>query len=163
NKNHIFMIELVKLMKIKNMPFYWIFVGTGVLYEEIKELVKKENLQDYIKVLGRREDVNQLYPLMDVFVLPSYSEGLPTVCVEAQVSGVPCGVSDTITKEIDMGLGMVCFASLLRPEDWIHAIQDTIQIIKPSQQRIREKLIEKKFSNEASAKLYEDFILGEKS
>ena len=36
---------------------------------------------------------------MDFFVLPSYFEGLPTVAVEAQASGLPCLMSDTITRE----------------------------------------------------------------
>lgn len=161
NKNHAFLLEIIKKMKEQQLPFYWIFIGTGVLLDAIKAQVEEENLGDYVQVLGRREDVQTLYPLMDVFVLPSFSEGLPTVCVEAQASGTPCVVSDTITDEIDMELGMVSFEALTDPDGWIQAIEASVKKQIPSQSEIRQRLTEKKFSNAASADLYEAFILGE--
>lgn len=161
NKNHTFLLEIIKKMKNQKLPFFWILVGTGNLLEEIKMQVENNQLQDYVRILGRREDVQTLYPLMDVFVLPSFSEGLPTVCVEAQASGTPCVVSDTITNEIDMGLGMVAFQSLGQLEGWIRAIEGSVNKIIPSQDEIKQRLIDKKFSNEASGELYEAFILNE--
>lgn len=160
NKNHSLLIELAKRMKEDSLPYYWLFIGGGKLLEEIKQTVIDENLEDYIGVLGRREDVNLLYPLMDVFTLPSYSEGLPTVCIEAQASRTPCVVSDTITREIDMGLGMVDFVSINKPQDWLLTLQDAVQKSLPSYDIIKQTIINKNFSNETSAKLYEDFVMG---
>jgi len=159
NKNHAFLIDLASKMKEDGLPFFFIFIGTGILIEDVKAAIEQRGLNDYIQVLGRREDVNQLYPLMDVFVLPSYSEGLPTVCVEAQSSGVPCIVSNTITHEIDMDLGMVQFAPLNDLESWSACLQESKSIRIPSMIEIENKLVEKKFSNEASARLYEQFVL----
>lgn len=38
----------------------------------------------------------------DMFLLPSFNEGLPTVALEAQASGIPCLLSDHITKECEI-------------------------------------------------------------
>ena len=39
-------------------------------------------------------------------------EGFGIVALEAQCAGVPCVVANTITKDIDMGLGIISFVSL---------------------------------------------------
>ena len=49
--------------------------------------------------LGRRPDTDRLYQAMDVFLLPSHFEGLPIVGIEAQSAGLPCIMSDRITRE----------------------------------------------------------------
>ena len=49
--------------------------------------------------LGLRNDVQNLYNVMDIFVLPSHYEGLPVVGVEAQANGLPCLFSTKVTKE----------------------------------------------------------------
>ena len=41
-----------------------------------------------------------LYQVMDLFVLPSLYEGLPVSCLEAQVNGLECIVSRTVTDEL---------------------------------------------------------------
>ena len=73
--------------------------GTGERFEIVKEIIQKKGLEDSVRLLGFRQDVERLMQGMDFFVLPSYFEGLPTVAVEAQASGLPCLMSDTITGE----------------------------------------------------------------
>ncbi len=38
-----------------------------------------------------------------MFVFPSFHEGLPVTLIEAQSAGLPCLISDKVTKEVDMG------------------------------------------------------------
>lgn len=44
--------------------------------------------------------VNELYDMMDLFVLPSNFEGFPITLIETQASGFKCLASDVITREI---------------------------------------------------------------
>ena len=82
----------------------------------------QKNISDYIILLGNRNDVDRLYQAMDVFVLPSKYEGLPVVGVEAQTSGLPCLLSDKMTKETKMSTN-ACFISINQGvEIWVDEI-----------------------------------------
>lgn len=99
-KNHKFLIDIFEELHRKTEKAILLLVGQGPLMNEIKEKVNKLELGDFVKFLGQRNDTNNLYQAMDVFVLPSLYEGLPVVGVEAQASGLPCILSDEMTKEI---------------------------------------------------------------
>ncbi|MRH42688.1 glycosyltransferase [Aquibacillus halophilus] len=106
-KNHFFLLEVFANL-IKNIPnTVLILVGDGSLKQKIIERIKKLNLDDKVKVLGVREDISLLLQSFDLFVFPSIHEGLPVTLVEAQGAGLPCVISDSITKEVDMEIGLV--------------------------------------------------------
>jgi glycosyltransferase involved in cell wall biosynthesis len=98
-KNPFYALDVIaELHKINpNIQYWWI--GNGPLENEVKAHAKKLGLDDAVKFLGRRSDVEKLYPAMDIFFLPSKFEGLPVTGIEAQAVGLPCLVSDTVTKE----------------------------------------------------------------
>lgn len=98
-KNHTFLIDIFNEVHKKNEKSILLLIGKGPLQEEIKEKVKRLSLENSVKFLGQRSDVNELYQAMDVFVLPSLYEGLPVVGVEAQATGLLCELSDDMTKE----------------------------------------------------------------
>ena len=96
-----------------------ILIGDGPLFSGIKNKSESEN----INFLGSRTDVNELLNAADVFVLPSLHEGLPFVLVEAQVNGLPCIASDTVSAESDIGNGLLTRLSLKADNsEWIRHI-----------------------------------------
>lgn len=99
-KNHEFLIDVfAEVVKQKNNAVL-LLIGEGPLFSAIKNKVTKLCLQDKVLFLGVRNDVNSLYNVMDVFVLPSFYEGLPVVGVEVQANGLPLLCSNNVTKEI---------------------------------------------------------------
>lgn len=98
-KNHIFLIDIFKEVHKVDPDAKLLLVGIGDLQKQIKEKVKAYGLEGSVIFLGVRKDVDRLYQAMDIFVLPSHYEGLPVVGVEAQAAGLPCLLSDQMTRE----------------------------------------------------------------
>lgn len=99
-KNHDFLIDVFNEVYKENNNSVLLLVGDGPLEEQIKQKVKKLNLEDAVYFLGIREDVNELMQAMDVFVFPSLYEGLGIVLIEAQASGLKCISSTEVPTEV---------------------------------------------------------------
>ncbi|MEK6263425.1 MAG: glycosyltransferase family 1 protein [Clostridium sp.] len=99
-KNHLFLLDIFSIIRKTVENAVLILVGDGELREEIEKKISELELQDSVKLLGVRSDVPRLLQAMDVFLFPSLYEGLPVSVVEAQASGLPCVISDTITDEV---------------------------------------------------------------
>ena len=99
-KNHNFLIDIFKEVVKKEENSLLLIIGVGELEAEIKEKIKKNNLEDKVIFTGIRSDIPSLLMAMDVFVFPSLYEGLPNTVIEAQATGLPCVISDKITKEV---------------------------------------------------------------
>lgn len=111
-KNHTFILEVMKRLTKKEPTIKLLLVGDGDLRQQIEEESKKEKHFENIKFMGIRNDIATLFYCMDVFIFPSFYEGLGLVLLEAQASGVPCVVSEAIQPEADLGLGLVTKLSL---------------------------------------------------
>lgn len=74
-------------------------VGVGDLMDDIKQLAHELGIADKVMFLGARSDTAALYSAFDCFLMPSLYEGLPVVLVEAQASGLPIVMSDTISRD----------------------------------------------------------------
>ena len=99
-----------------------LYIGSGELEKEIHEYAVNIGIKDKIYFMGKRKDIPELLCASDVFLLPSFYEGLPIVGIEAQASALPCILSDTISKEIDI-TGDVIFCSLNKsPGEWANVI-----------------------------------------
>lgn len=99
SKNHLFLLEIFKAVKEKRQDALLLIVGDGDLHSQIEEKIQRLCLQKDVIMVGARGDVAQLLQAMDAFAFPSVWEGLPLTVVEAQVSGLPCFLSDVITDE----------------------------------------------------------------
>ncbi len=66
-----------------------VFLGDGPVENELRAKVQALSVSGRVHFLGRRSDVERLVPGFDVFVLPSFSEGMSNVLLEAMSCGVP--------------------------------------------------------------------------
>ncbi|MBQ8322981.1 MAG: glycosyltransferase [Clostridia bacterium] len=88
-----------------------LIVGEGKLRQTVENRVNTLKLQEHVQFLGLRNDVHELFSAIDLLLMPSLFEGLPLTAIEAQAAGCPCVLSDSITKEVDIG-GTVRFMDL---------------------------------------------------
>lgn len=98
-KNHTFLIDIFNKVYQQNKNAALLLIGRGRLEEEIKNKVKTLGLSDAVHFLGVRSDISALMNAMDIIVFPSLHEGLPVTLVEAQATGLPCLVSNTVSEE----------------------------------------------------------------
>ena len=95
-----FLLEIFKQLSKELTNVVLLLVGDGELREDIENRISALGLQNSVKLLGNRNDVPQLLQMADCFLFPSAWEGLPVTVVEAQAAGLPCFISDRITKDV---------------------------------------------------------------
>ncbi|WP_217563341.1 glycosyltransferase, partial [Paenibacillus sp. GbtcB18] len=74
--------------------------------------------------LGIRADIERVLQAFDAFVFPSIHEGLPLTLIVAQGVGLPCIISDAITKEVDLGMNLVEHVPLTDKKTWIEKMKN---------------------------------------
>ena len=89
-----FLIEAMAKIVKKYTHIRLLVVGAGPYENDLRGLVNSFNVEEYIHFLGKRSDCRELLHISDFFVLPSLSEGLPLVLLEALAVGRTCIVSD---------------------------------------------------------------------
>lgn len=95
-KGYLEAFEAVRLLKPRLPEARFLFIGG---FEDKPDAISKDALRergidDVARFLGHRDDVELLYPVMDIFMLPSHREGLPRSVMEAAAMGKPCIVTD---------------------------------------------------------------------
>lgn len=90
NKNH-----RVILQALQQVPgLHYAIAGVGERRDDLLGLAKELGVADRLHLLGFREDVRQVYKAADMFLLPSFREGLSASVMEAMASGLPVICSD---------------------------------------------------------------------
>ena len=88
-KNHETVIRAIVPL-VKEFPqLQYVICGHGQLNDYLHSLVKELHLEDYVTFLGYREDMLEVFRCADIFVFPSFQEGLPMALLEAMASGLP--------------------------------------------------------------------------
>lgn len=85
NKNHETVIRAIASLKNS----YYVIAGKGVLQKHLESIVMEYGLTERVKILGFRKDIRELCEAADIFVFPSFREGLPVSVMEAMASGLP--------------------------------------------------------------------------
>jgi len=99
NKNNTVIIEV--LGKLNDTNIHYLLCGVGDKESELRDKVMEYKLERNVHFLGYRDDVPQLLKSSDIFLLPSYREGLSRSLMEAMSAGLPCIVSE-IRGNVDL-------------------------------------------------------------
>ena len=120
-KNQEYLLDVFKEVAAIRGDAILLIVGIGPDEGKIKSRVKEHPYRDRIILYGETDNPTALYSAMDIFVFPSRYEGLPVVLLEAQISGLPCVVSDKITREVDLN-DLIWKSIDDTPKQWAKAI-----------------------------------------
>lgn len=113
-KNHPYLIDIFAKLCEHKSDAVLLLLGEGPDMESIREKCSGLGIQDRVRFLGNQRRPEDYYQAMDIFLLPSFFEGLPGVLVEAQAAGLRCFVSDTVTREAE-ATDLVTYLSIERP------------------------------------------------
>jgi glycosyltransferase involved in cell wall biosynthesis len=70
-----------------NKKIKLLLVGSGQLEPELKKFVNEKRIEKYVLFCGIRQDINKILSGLDIFVLPSYTEGMSLSLLEAMATG----------------------------------------------------------------------------
>ena len=101
-KNPLYLVDILSAVKKLKDNVKLVVVGDGTLKEAMSEHAKLKGVADDVIFAGIQKDPSAWYSAFDAFLLPSLYEGLPIAAIEAQASGLPCFISDAVTKEVSL-------------------------------------------------------------
>ncbi|HEM4403748.1 TPA: glycosyltransferase family 1 protein, partial [Streptococcus suis] len=102
-KNQEFLLDILPLLDER---FKLIFLGDGEYFDTVQRKSHELGLSDRVFFKGSVNDVTSFLNALDIFVLPSRFEGLPFSLIEAKSAGLPCLISDRISKEANLAEGI---------------------------------------------------------
>ena len=136
-KNQAFLIEAFSIACKTRDDLVLLIVGDGELRYELEQTVESCGVRDKVLFLGNRNDVNDLYQMMDMFVLPSRYEGNPIVAIEAQAAGLKCLLSDAITRESNVTENVTFLP--LEKQTWADALCGASVIVRKNMKSLFKK------------------------
>lgn len=150
-KNHKKIVSAFYQYQLTHPEAVLLLVGEGELKESIMVQVSELCITDKVKFMGVRSDVNKLLMCSNVFIMPSKFEGLPVSLVEAQAAGVACVISDTITDEVNMDLGLITKVDIVASDlIWAREIENSMLKEKQNYLIRKGKLTECGYSVEST-------------
>ncbi len=91
NKNH--QVVLSALSEINQPNTYYLICGIGEKKDKLREIASSNGLGDRLILAGYRQDIPDIIHAADLFVFPSFHEGLPVSLMEAMAGGLPIACS----------------------------------------------------------------------
>ncbi len=88
-KNQKLILQAAYYLVRKYPRMRFVFVGSGHYLQQMKDLARESNIEEYIIFAGEQEDLVRYYSIFDIFVFPTLWEGMPYVLLEAMASRLP--------------------------------------------------------------------------
>ena len=154
-KNQLFLVEVAEELRRRGTDIRILCAGNGDpdYQSRVETAIREKGLQDRIRLLGVRRDIDVLMRKSAAFVLPSKYEGMPLVLIEAQASGLPCVSADTFSQEVDFGIGTLSWL----PADtdakrWADAIEAAVRAGRAEKAAVQRAVAEKGFDSDSFAR-----------
>lgn len=154
-------VVAARILKKRGYKFIWYIVGEGELKEQLQEMIIEEDVDDYIKLLGIRENPYPYIKNCDVVVQPSRYEGKSVVLDEAKIIGKPIVVTNYSTVGDQIKDGREGIIVSMNPESVADGIEQMLTDA-PLRESIQKYLCEHEYGNQDEVQKYIDLIDGKK-
>jgi glycosyltransferase involved in cell wall biosynthesis len=146
-KNHDLLLEAFAAALERAPTAELVLVGDGPVRDDIAAKAERLGIAKQVHFAGTSDDVPAYMRMFDVFVLPSFSEGLGIVVVEAQAAGTRSIVSDAVAAEAAIIPGAVDFLPLAAGASaWGRAIANSVQPRQPHAEDWLDKVERSRFA-----------------
>lgn len=156
-KNHKFLLAVFGKILQQKPDSKLLLVGNGVLEDALRAQVKEMGIEEHVIFAGVRSDVPDVLSAMDVFVMTSLYEGMPNTVIEAQATGLPCVIADTITREADI-TGLVKYLPLGNAEAWAETV---LASVRAKRLDTKEMFVQKKYDIDSVAREFTKLVFRE--
>ena len=119
-------IDIMAELKKRGIDALFLIIGEGRMKSEIENKIKHLNCSQNMKLLGEKDNCNELVQIFDYYISASKSEGMSLSMIEAQMSGKPCIVSDLIPDDSDLGIDLFYKIKGFDAIDWSNEIEKMI-------------------------------------
>lgn len=166
NKNHIAIIEAMKLLN--NSKIHYFICGIGSEKEALEQKIEEYGLIENVHLLGYRKDIKEILFISDIFAFPSKREGLGLAAIEAMSVGLPIITSNVHGINDYSEDGKTGFK--VHPNDYegfAYAIQKIIDFSNDDLEKIVKynkrisKLYDQKHVDKLMRKVYVDYLQSE--
>lgn len=148
SKNPYFICDVMKKLCVTKSHIKLFFCGDGAGREGVEKYVERLKLGNKVMFLGKQK-MDKVLNGMDLFVMPSKSEGLPVSGIEAQANGLACIFSDKISKDVAI-ISQAYFISIDSVDVWCKTIEE-VMLLEIDRASIGKLVSEAGFDIEDSA------------
>lgn len=160
SKNQMYLLDILKEISKIEPNTKLIIIGEGTLKNTFEDKIEKENLNKQVIFVPNVKNIEDYYMAMDLFLFPSYYEGLGLAAVEAQATGLPVIANENLPMEINV-TNKFFKKSLDDKNEWINKILEIINSPLIRERSNKLKLEELGYDINKEAKILEDFYLKE--
>jgi glycosyltransferase involved in cell wall biosynthesis len=145
-KNHVFLLETFAKIAQADLAARLVMIGRGRLQPEMETLARELRIEHLVRFAGPTQDIAAYMALFDLFLFPSFSEGLGIVCVEAQAAGTRVLASDKVPRESAVVPGGVEFLPLAAGESaWAARVGELLALPSPDPEEWRRAVEQSAF------------------
>lgn len=152
------LIDVVELLLKERQDFCIYILGNGELKDEIESNIRNKKLEDYIKLLGAKNNIFEYLNSADLVLSTSYYEGLCTTLVESLTSSVPV-VAPNVTGISDIAYEIAPKNSFILTDDNVTSIKDGVIYAMNGKVKKGFRFNVKKY-NDITVKKYERLLDG---
>lgn len=141
-------IEACKILKEKNIPFIWVFIGDGTQRNELEALVANYQLQDHVLLLGTKSNPYSYIKRATIYAQTSRFEGKSIALDEAKILQKPIVITNFSTATTQITHLQNGFIADMNPEAIANGIIEVLQN-KSLQEVFQMNLSKEKLGTEA--------------